>query len=223
MKHSQSEFIDQLLVDQSSIRASSSSLSRLIVWGLFSSIFLFLLYKFLWGFRPRFYSEFSDLFFLAESMLPFLASFWALSFAFKLGTPGRAAPPPLLAISAVLMFFYILFQAINYLQPSGVYTMAGKRPMCHVEIMVYSTALWGVFIFLMRTAAPVKKRTQSFLIGFSCASLNVGMMQISCMYEPLHILKLHVGPLIVFTLITTLIGEKFLRWDKKSPNFLGSK
>ena len=131
--------------------------------------------------------------------------------AFASGIPDlrsqwRRARVPLILLSAwTCLFVFALFAPV--LAPS----MAGKRPFCFLEIIVYAAPLTIIGLLLVRRMLPLNPAGTGALMGFAAGLLPALLMQLACMHEPVHNITWHLLPTLGAGGVGAVLGYWLLR------------
>jgi hypothetical protein len=89
--------------------------------------------------------------------------------------------------------------------------MAGKRPHCFLEVLIYGAPVLVVGLVLLRRLAPLDRRRTGVVLGAAAGAMPGLLMQLACMYVPEHILTYHIAPAVALALLGGLLGPLFLR------------
>ncbi|NOQ65436.1 MAG: DUF1109 family protein [Methyloprofundus sp.] len=100
---------------------------------------------------------------------------------------------------------YVLGLTFPALEPS----MLGKRAHCVLEAYLYSMPPLLIGYFLIYRRYPLNAFRAGMFMGVSAGMIPALFMQISCMYDPQHILTHHIGPATIAIAIGALLGLIF--------------
>lgn len=148
--------------------------------------------------------------FLFESLLGTCVSAVALYYAFRLAVPEpgrlwhRIAPGLALAALWVSVLGYGIHDPA--LEPS----MVGKRVHCFVETLIYSVPPLLLAIVMLGRRAVLHRRWTAMLVGLAAAAVPALMMEFACMYDPAHILAMHISPVPVVAAVAAFLGSRLL-------------
>ena len=149
--------------------------------------------------------------FVTECLLGFGVGFFAIRSGVLLALPGRTrwkrAVPAALGMVALWVGLYVYGLVDPALEPS----MEGKRPHCFLETLVFSSFPLVLGLWLVARRTPIRRGWTGVLVGVSAASLPALMMQIACMYDPEHILLLHLLPVVVMGMLGGVLGRTFVQ------------
>lgn len=175
-------------------------------WFLLSAAYVVAMTHLLGPVRPGAFSQlFSEPRFLLESLLGVVAIVWASLAAFRASVPA-ALGRRFATVGIVLMLLWIAQYAIGLADPALEPSTLGKRGHCYFETMGYSLPPIIAGLFLVRRLYPLRYVRTSMWIGLAAGMLPTLYMQLACMYEPLHILTLHVAPGLAMVLAAAVIA-----------------
>ncbi|MBN7796160.1 NrsF family protein [Parahaliea mediterranea] len=120
-------------------------------------------------------------------------------YLFRLAIPGRASRRGAVAVTAVFaMWLWVLLW--NALAPPLAPSMLGKRPHCAVEVVLFALlpALCGAWLLLRRY--PLRPVATLSGIVLASALLPALLMQLACMYDPVHGALFHWLPAVILSL-----------------------
>ncbi len=93
------------------------------------------------------------------------------------------------------------------LEPS----MVGKRDHCVIEAYLYSTPPLLIGYFLIFRRFPLRTIKAGIYIAIGAGAIPALFMQIACMYDPLHTLTHHIGPIFAPMVLGALLGGYFTK------------
>ncbi|NOR80680.1 MAG: DUF1109 family protein [Methyloprofundus sp.] len=146
--------------------------------------------------------------FAFESSIGFISGALFCVIAFQESIPGLRHKwlIYLSYFSAILWIScYIVGLSFPALEPS----MLGKRAHCVLEAYLYSVPPLIIGYFLIYRRYPLNSLRAGIFLGISAGMLPALFMQISCMYDPRHILTHHIGPAIVAIVVGAILGIVF--------------
>jgi hypothetical protein len=149
--------------------------------------------------------------FLLETLLGAVAIFWTGLLAFRGAVPA-ALTHRFAAAGSVLMLAWLAQYVFGLADPALEPSAVGKRNFCSLEVMVYSTPLILVGLFLARRLYPLNFVRTALSLGLAAGMIPALYMQLACMYEPVHILTFHVLPGLLMALAAAAIA---LAWRPK--------
>jgi hypothetical protein len=136
-----------------------------------------------------------------------LAGIWA---GLELGVPGGPSaqrlwtPPLLLFVAWVLMIGYGL------IQPSDPATMDGKRMHCFLQTLLVSAPPYSVALYFLRARITHAQTRAGVLVGAAAAAIPALWMYVACRAEPLHVLTLHLSPILIVGVLGAVVADRAL-------------
>jgi hypothetical protein len=125
--------------------------------------------------------------------------------AFRAAVPG-ALGRNLVRAGAVLMVLWLGNYVVGLVSPTLDPSMDGKREACVWETLVYALPPMLLGYWLIRRLYPLQPVRVAMSIGLAAGMMPALYMQIACMYVPEHILKFHILPGLMISLIGALIA-----------------
>lgn len=165
------------------------------------------------SFRPGFLESFKNLVFATEFILGTVAVITALYFALLYIVPG-AAQKKTFWIGPIVFLITASLIGLGLSHPHPDQMMLGKRPMCVLEVLIFGILPFIHMLYLVKKGFLADSLRTFVAIGLGSALIPAILMHIACMYEPIHVLKYHLAPVIVFVVITTPLAIKFVRNTK---------
>jgi hypothetical protein len=144
--------------------------------------------------------------FLMESLLGAAAILWTSLLAFRAAVP--AALTRQFAVGGlVLMSLWLAQYLIGLVSPALEPSMVGKRSHCYYETMIYALPPILVGVFLIRRLYALRFVRTAMSLGLAAGMLPALYMQLACMYEPAHILTMHILPGLLMVLAGAAIAS----------------
>lgn len=211
MKRSRARLVGELVRDLRPVRRAPPPLSLALVWLAGSWLFAAGVGLATGPARPGLVVQLAQPRFLLELLLGVAAGALAIHAAAALGIPSprpaaRRAAPVLLVFAA-----WVASVAYGFYEPASAASMAGKREQCWLQILLYAAPPLAAALWLVRRSAPIARAWTGSLAGAAAAALPAALMQLACMYEPAHVLKDHLAPILVAALLGALLGPLALR------------
>jgi len=144
--------------------------------------------------------------FLLESLLGAAAILWTSLLAFRAAIPA-ALTRQFAAVGLVLMALWLAQYLIGLVSPALEPSMVGKRNYCYLETMVYAVPPILAGLFLIRRLYPLRYVRTAMSLSLAAGMLPALYMQLACMYEPAHILSLHILPGLLMVLAGAAIAS----------------
>ncbi|MBT8444428.1 MAG: DUF1109 domain-containing protein [Gammaproteobacteria bacterium] len=149
--------------------------------------------------------------FALETMLGAFVCFGMAWAAFALGVPDVRSPWRRARVPLILLAIWFGLFGIALLAPVLPPSMAGKRPHCALEVILYAAPLTMAGLFVIRRMLPLNAASTGAWLGFAAGLIPAFLMQLACMHEPWHIIKLHLAPTVGAALVGALLGWWLLR------------
>lgn len=130
--------------------------------------------------------------------------------AFRLSIPGLANRW-LMPVAVILLGGWLLTYVIGFVHPALETGMTGKREHCAIETLLYSIPSLVAAAWLFKGRYTTHSATAGLLIGLAAAAMPALMMQVACMYEPEHILRYHLAPIVPVAFLGALFFRYVLR------------
>ncbi len=146
--------------------------------------------------------------FAFESLVGLISGVLFCLIAFQEAIPGRRHQwlVWLAFISALLWIScYIAGLSFPAIEPSW----DGKRAHCVLEAYLYSGPPLIIGYRLIYQRYPLNSLRAGIFLGMSAGMLPALFMQISCMYDPRHILTHHIAPISIIVVSGALLGIIF--------------
>ncbi len=142
--------------------------------------------------HPRFLLEFSSLVLLAVFSLFFSAGLATPNSLIESNSKVAKTILITLILSSILLMLYSLIASAL---PTS---MAGKRLYCSLEIIFYGLLTQAaIFYLILQRRALFQKNWIAFAASLGSGLVPMIIMQIGCMYDPLHNLTYHLTPVIL--------------------------
>ncbi|MGI9341999.1 MAG: NrsF family protein [Gammaproteobacteria bacterium] len=163
-------------------------------------------------FRPGFVGQLTATpRFALETILGVIACFGMAWTAFALGVPDVRSPWRRARVPLVLLAIWFGLFGVALLAPVLTPSMAGKRPHCALEVLLYAAPLTLAGLMMIRRMLPLHAASTGAWTGFAAGLIPAFLMQLACMHEPLHIIKLHLAPTAGAAMVGAVLGYRLLR------------
>ena len=199
--------IDELSRDLSPVAPARNVNLVGLAWLLVSAVFVVSITQAVDPVRPGVFDQFLESpRFLLETLLGVVAIAWVGLLAFRSAVPGelsRGFAAAGLALMALWLAQYVIGLVSPALEPSEW----GKRPFCYLETMIYSAPLILAALFVARRFYPLNYRRTAMLLALAAGMIPALFMQVACMYDPSHILLLHVLPGLSMVVVSAALAS----------------
>lgn len=209
---SRADLVRELAEGLRPVRRMPSPTSLALVWLVGSWAFVAAVTLATGGLRPGVLSQLTaSPRFLGETMLGLVTGAVAIRAAADLGVPRpplpwrRAAPALFLLAGWVGAYLYGLRDPA--LEPS----MLGKRAGCYLEVLAFAAPPMAAALWLIRQAFPLARVWTGAMVGAAAGAVPGLLMQLSCMYDPAHILSYHLAPIAAVAFVGGLLGPAAFR------------
>ena len=200
------ELISSLSRDLAPVSSAPNVNALAMVWFLLSASYVVAMTHLFGPIRPGAFSQLvSEPRFLLESLLGVLAITWISLVAFRAAVPA-ALTRHFAAAGLILMSLWLAQYVFGLVNPALEPSILGKRNHCYFETMVYAFPPILLALFLIRRLYPLHFIRTSMSVGLAAGMLPALYMQLACMYEPSHILTLHVLPGLAMVLMGAAIA-----------------
>ena len=206
------QFIEDLTSNFKGFQVVRPSYQVAVYWTT-ASLALLTLVAYLTGpFRPAWLSQvFLSPRFAAEMATGVLTVFFTCWLCLATAIPGRKTKH-IAFLSSLFGSAFLILNVYSLFEPATTVSMTGKRPHCLVEGFAVSIGLTIGLLLLVRRRAPEGLVLAGLLSGLASCLICATTMHLACMYDPVHIMKHHVGfPLIVSLIAGAGLGTVLLK------------
>ncbi|MEH6518129.1 MAG: NrsF family protein [Halioglobus sp.] len=188
------DLIASLVDDLAPVRPIGNINALAILWLLISALYVVAIIHVFGPVRPGALDQLiGNGRFLFENLLGLASIVLVAVGAFRAAVPDANARR--VGLSGVMMMLgWIAMYAVGLLSPTFEPSMLGKREYCYIETLIYALPPMLVGGMMIRRLYPLQQVKVAWLVGLAAGMLPALYMQIACMYEPVHILKLHILP-----------------------------
>lgn len=149
--------------------------------------------------------------FLLETLLGVAAIVWVSLLAFRASVPGALSRGFMLT-GVALTGLWLAQYAIGLISPALEASMLGKRDHCFLEVLIFGLPVTLAGLFIVNRNYPLNPGRMGIFVGLAAGMLPALLMQIACMYEPAHIIRLHILPGLLVAVIGGLLAA---RWPQR--------
>lgn len=165
-----------------------------LAWLLSSAVFVVAVTQSVDPVRPGVLDQFAEApRFLLETLLGVVAISWTGLLAFRSAVPGELSRK-FAAAGLALMALWLAQYVVGLFSPALEPSEWGKRPFCYLETMIYSAPPILAAVFIARRLYPLHYTRTAMLLALAAGMIPALFMQVACMYDPSHILLLHILP-----------------------------
>ncbi len=138
--------------------------------------------------------------FLLETLTGVLAIGLLGLIGFRSAAPG-ALSRPLLGVALALLGVWLSSYVAGFVSPALEPSMLGKRDHCMSETLLFGLPPAVLAMFMARRLYPLDGSRTALLLSLAAGMMPALYMQLACMYEPSHILRLHILPGLLVALL----------------------
>ena len=204
--NAQKELIASLSRDLTPVRPTPNVTALAMFWFLLSAGFVVAMTHLAGPIRPGALSQLvTEPRFLVETLLGVAAIIWTGAVAFRAAIPA-ALSITFAAVGLVLLSLWLAQYLFGLVDPALEPSTLGKRDHCYLETMAYSLPPILAALVLIRRLYPLHFNRTAMTLSLAAGMLPALYMQLACMYEPLHILALHILPGLAMVLAGAAIA-----------------
>lgn len=206
MKQSRQELISKLTEDLSPVKPLGSSWFASSLWLLLSVLLVAAIMLVVQPFRANFVEQLLTIpRFTLEILVGVIAIFLIWAVAMKKAIPGLDSS--LLTSGAVIItLLWLSNYLVGLFYPTMEFSMAGKRPHCFWETLVYSLPTLLIGFWIVSKGYVTSWPATGFTLGLAAAFIPGLLMQLACMYGAAHALLTHISPALMVALAGYLLG-----------------
>jgi len=153
--------------------------------------------------------------FAFETLLGFISGALFCVLAFQESIPGLYRKW-LVILALLVTLLWVSCYAVGLSFPAIDPSRMGKRAHCVLEAYLYSVPPMAIGYLMIYQRFPLHSIRAGLFIGASAGMLPALFMQLSCMYDPLHILTHHIGPISVVIVLGIILGMIFNKQKRHS-------
>lgn len=198
------KFIDGLVADLKPVKPLLPIKVRTLVWFIIQTVIVSGVLFALAPWRPGFLEDLQRPRFALEIVLWLLSIVWLGGLGLQSVIPG-AEKKWMRSVSFIPLILLVGGLCLSLVSPARAPTMLGKRPLCFLEVIIYSLIPLTHFAYLLRKGFIVKYGRSIVLMGLSCSLIPAALMHVACMYNPMHVILFHLLPAFATTGLVYLV------------------
>ncbi len=206
MSESRQKLIDQLVADNHSGTKLFNASRLWVFWSVIAWAVVTALMFVLAPFRSNALEQLSHSpHFAIETLMGVAVSLLLGALALRLAVPGLKNRFLLLitfSVAGLWLLSYIYGLNSPALEPS----MHGKREHCTTEVLLLSLPSILLGFYLVSRGYVSHWLQVGIVVGFASALIPAVLMQLACMYEPMHVLKLHLAPTVLVGVVAGIVA-----------------
>jgi hypothetical protein len=142
---------------------------------------------------------------LALEMLIGVAAGIALTLAaVSFAVPGSRKR--FVGLGALALVAWIALLLIGLVVPAVPPSLVGQRSACYLQVILFALPMLAIGIRVLRSGYVVNGALGGAVLGLASGALPALAMQFACLYEPLHGLVFHLGPVLLTGALGALLG-----------------
>ena len=193
-------FIAQLSSELEPVKPAPTGLMALL-WLLLSGTWVVSMTHFTGHLRPGAAQQLLEHpHFFVESAVGLMAILLLGVIGFRSAIPG-ALPKPLLWLGLGLLVVWLGSYVVGLQVPALEPSMLGKRDHCMSETLMFGLPPALLALLMARRLYPLDGARTALLLSLSAGMMPALYMQLACMYDPSHILRLHILPGLLVALL----------------------
>ncbi len=211
------ELIAALVDDLAPVKPVVNINGRALLWFSLSALYVVAVIHAMGPIRPGAFDQLThNGRFLLENLLG-LAAVLTISIAvFRASVPGLGSRS-LMVAGGGLMLLWIAMYPLGFISPTLEPSMLGKREFCYIETLVYALPPIIAGGVMLRRLYPLNRVSVAWWLCLAAGMLPALYMQLACMYEPSHILRLHILPGLIAGLIGAAVVWAWRRRQGQTP------
>jgi hypothetical protein len=195
---SRERLIDSLAGDLTPVTPPLRPLPAALAWWLGSWVFVIAVTLATGPMRSGFETQLATIpRFALECLVGLAASLAAIWGALELAVPGPRSVWRRTAAAASLLGLWLVAYVIGTWAPAIEPSMLGKREGCFYQTLVFAVAPFLVGLWLLRRRVVLDRAWAGLWLGAAAAGIPALIMQVACMYDPLHMLEAHLLPVLM--------------------------
>jgi hypothetical protein len=148
-------------------------------------------------FRPGFVSQLAHHpFFLLEIASALLLAAAGAYAAFVHAIPGERIARGTSILLWVLTSMFIISLAAGFTGLAPESSKVGARHACWLEVVVYGATVLVVFLLMIRRGWVRFSLNRGLFYGVVAGLIPAALMQLACMYDPMHGVRFHYLPVV---------------------------
>ncbi len=194
----QQEFIKGLAGEQRRRRPLPRPSRRAFLWFALALVLSAALMVSVQVFRPGLADQFlQHPIFLVEVVGALLFSGWGAYVAMVRATPGERLSRASMAVATATAVLFAVGMAGSFTHLAPESTADGARHACFMEVIIYGAICLLLFVLMVRRGFVRYSWKLGLLYGIVAGLVPAALMQLACMYDPMHGLIFHYLPIVV--------------------------
>jgi hypothetical protein len=152
-----------------------------------------------------------------EFALATLSSFTAMLAGLEFGVPGHSRKVLLLAPPVAFFSAWLGVLAYGLDNPALESGTLGARPLCDVQTLVFALPPLALALYAVKRRALFASTTTGLLMGLGATAVPAAWMQLACLYDSMHTLVHHLGPVLIVGVLSAVGSGWLLRSNATAP------
>lgn len=218
------KFIDHLVSDLKPTPPLRPPWIRALLWFIFLAVVTALAIYWVQEYRPGFWNQMNQHWrFKAEMVSGTLLTLSTFYIVFASSIPGWKVNRGMTLTCLVSFFVFVGSVLTGFWMAAPESSRLGARPFCEMEVLIYGGLSMGGLFYLIRNGIIVSYSSQNLLLGFSAGMISALIMQLACMYDPLHGLLFHFIPALLLGVLGWVLSDRIKGYmDQKSKRLIQS-
>ena len=219
MANDPNKFIDHLVADLKPTPPLRSPGFRAVITFSFLAVVTALTMLWVHDYRPGFWAQLSEHWrFIAEIVSGVALTLSTFYIVFASSIPGERVSRGLKLTCLASFFIFAGSLVIGFGMASPESSKLGARPFCELEVLIYGGLSMGGLFYLLRNGIIVSYSSQNLMLGFSAGLISALIMQMACMYDPLHGLLYHFIPALLLGALGWLLSDRIKTYMDRKEN-----
>ena len=203
------KFIDHLVSDLKPTPPLRSPGFRTIIFFSFLAVVTALTILWVHEYRPGFWTQLNEHWrFQVEIVSGIVLTLSTFYIVFASSIPGEKVNRGVTLTCLVSFVVFAGSLGIGFGMASPESSRLGARPFCDLEVLIYGGLSMGGLFYLIRNGIIVSYSSKNLLLGFSAGLISALIMQLACMYDPLHGLLFHFIPALLLGASGWLLSDR---------------
>jgi hypothetical protein len=213
------KFIDHLVADLKPTPPLRSPGFRTVISFSFLAVVTAMTILWVQEYRPGFWMQLSEHWrFKAEIVSGIVLTLSTFYIVFASSIPGEKINYGAKLTCLVSFIVFAGSLGIGFGMASPESSALGSRPFCELEVLIYGGLSMGGLFYLIRNGIIVSYSSKNVLLGFSAGLISALIMQLACMYDPLHGLLFHFIPALLLGALGWLLSDRIKSYRDRKTN-----
>lgn len=213
------KFIDHLVADLKPTPPLRSAGFRTVISFSFLAVVTALTILWVQEYRPGFWAQLNEHWrFKAEIISGIVLTLSTFYIIFASSIPGEKVNRGMKLTCLASFIIFTGSLGIGFAMVAPESSRLGARPFCELEVLIYGGLSMGGLFYLIRNGIIVSYSSKNVLLGFSAGMISALIMQLACMYDPLHGLLFHFIPALLLGALGWLLSDRIKLFMERKSN-----